>query len=111
MVNFTDVIMGDPTLARLVHEVFAPRDPHTHELISFDLKPGQHKYLYYKGKGGAQHCYTPHKDTRGWYWCWTYQPKGKGSQSGNPKKWKMTKLVRFRKRKDAMARAEKRSRV
>jgi hypothetical protein len=92
-------------LAKVWAEVTAPRDPHTREPIEFSLKNGQNKYLYYRGKSGAQYCYTPHKDTRGYYWCWTYKPRGKGSRSGKPQHWKLTNLVRFSRRNKAKARA------
>ena len=89
----------------------ALRDPKTGSLVKFDLKPGERKYRYFQGKSGAMYCYTPHKDTTGHYWCWTYAPVGKGSQSGNPTHWKMKNPVRYSQaklaKKWALARYEK----
>lgn len=74
--------------------------------VQFDLKPGKHTYLYYEDEAtGARYCYTPWKDTRGWYWVFNYAARGKGSRSGDPERLVIVKAVKLRKRKDAQKRA------
>jgi len=80
-------------LNELAAELFAIKAPDGAP-IEFRLKPNQHAYLYYTGPRGEMHCYTPHPDTRGWCWVWTYQPVGKGSRSGKPRQWRMSGLER-----------------
>lgn len=62
--------------------------------VKFMLKPGDNLYLYFTGKSGAMYCYTPHKDVDGYYYVWTYAPRGKGSRSGKPERWVMKQVVR-----------------
>jgi hypothetical protein len=74
--------------------------------VEWDLKPGRHLYLFYENKRTkARYCYTPWKDTKGWYWAFTYAPRGKGSRSGDPDRLVVTDAVKFRKRKTAVSRA------
>lgn len=91
-----------------ISDLFACTDPKTGEAIKFHLKPGDKIYLFYKGSNGKMHCYTPHPDANGNYWCFTYQPIGKGSRSGRAHTWKVVDLVRCAKRKTAKAKALRR---
>jgi len=88
-----------------VSHLFALRNPRTNKIIKFELKRHQNKYVYYQAKNGAQYCYTPHKDTEGWYYSFAYIPKGPGSRTGKAKRWTMKKLRPHRTRKAARTRA------
>lgn len=82
---------------------------HEGDVIEFDVPKGRNLYRYYEDrKTKTQYCTTTVKDIKGWYWTWTYKPIGPGSRSGKAKRFKLVNLVRFRKKKDAIARAEKR---
>ena len=72
-----------------------------------ELSDSQRSYRYYRHEG-RMFCYTPWKDTEGWYWAWDYKPIGKGARTGNPSRWKGINPVKFRTRKKAMKRAEDR---
>lgn len=78
--------------------------------VQFDLgNDGRKKpYRYYAGENKARYCYTPWQDTRGWYWAFTYAPRGKGSRSGDPERLTIVDAVKFRKRKAAKSRARAR---
>ncbi len=80
-------------------EITAPRDEDG-DIIRFDLKQGQHQYLYW-GYKRWMFCYTPWKSTKGWYYAFNYHAKG----SGKDKTWKLRDRVKFRKRKLAKQRA------
>ena len=70
---------------------------------AFNLKAGQHSYLYYDNKKGTKRfCYTPWKDTKGFYWYWTDTIKK--TKAGGAY-WKESAVVKVRKRKTARARA------
>lgn len=72
------------------------------------LKGSQrHSYRYFESSDGWQFCYTCWKDENGDYWSWVYKPVGKGARSGDPERFKMIKLLSARKRKIALARAER----
>lgn len=74
--------------------------------VSWSLKEEQNLYRFWTDeKTGARYCYTPWKDTRGYYWAFTYAPRGKGSRSGDPERLVVIKGVKFRKRKLAKQRA------
>ncbi len=68
-------------------------------LVKFDLKVNQNLFLYWDDPKikGLMYCWTPHKDTRGWYWSFIYKPKGNVL--------KIVQAVKFRKRKAAKQRA------
>jgi hypothetical protein len=83
-------------------------NPATGKPIRFNLKKGQHYCNYFDGPRGEMFCYTPHPDVDGNYWCFTYQPYGAGSRSGDPKRWKVIKLVRCSRRKVACQKARQR---
>lgn len=91
-----------------ITDLFSLQDPQTGDVIRFQLKRNQRTYLYFKGPRGELYCYTPHPDTHGNFWCWTYQPTGKGSRSGNPTHWQFKELVRCAKRKTAKSKALRR---
>ena len=94
----------------VISDLFSLKDPKSGEVIQFHIKRNEHSYLYYKGPRGELYCYTPHPDINGNFWCWTYQPIGKGSRSGRPHKLKLVDLVRCAKRKTAKAKALRRLR-
>lgn len=71
------------------------------------LDEGKHQYRYFESKDQWMFCYTPWKDEDGNYWSWIYRPVGKGSRTGDPRRWRMTKPLKSRKRKTASARAER----
>lgn len=63
--------------------------------ILFNLKSGRHTHRYYRHKGKKRkYCYTPWADTKGRYWA--FDITGRGT---------VVKMVQFRKRKAADARA------
>lgn len=79
--------------------------------VQFNLGSDGHKnpYRYYEDENTkARYCYTPWKDTRGFYWAFTYAPRGKGSRSGDPERLTIVDAVKFRKRKAAKSRARAR---
>lgn len=89
--------MYDAHFADLPISLFGVKNPRTGETIEFELKPGDRKYLYYQPKGSSvQLCYTPHPDTKGWYFSWAYKPIGKGARTGQARRWRLTKLVAHR---------------
>lgn len=92
--------------------VYAPHFKYEDDTSAeFRLKDGQNWYIYFEDKRTkAMYCYTPWADTRGWYWCFDYAPRGKGSRSGDPSRWMIKNPVKFRKRKAARARAKARYR-
>ena len=104
---FQSVIENNPILREMFTTAHAMRGPKG-EVIEFDLKRGQHTYVYFESPRGEMFCYTPWKSTLGWYYAYTMQPYGKGSQSGDPTRWRARKIVRFRKRKAAKRTAVKR---
>lgn len=75
------------------------------------LRDGQSPFLYYKGPRGELYVYTPWKDQDGNYWTWTYQPKGKGSRSGDPERWVASHITQARSRKTAHKRARHRYQI
>ena len=77
--------------------------------VQFKLKPREHLWLYYMGKTGTMHCYTPHASMDGDYFVFDYVPQGKGARSGQAKRYKMKNAVRCAQRKIAKAKAIKRS--
>ena len=101
--QFSDILVN--AMKELMSDFNSIKDPKTGKVIKFNLKPGDHIFLRYKGLKGELYCYTAHADTNGNYWCWTYKPTGKGSRSGQAKRWKLTDLVRCAKRKTAHAKA------
>jgi hypothetical protein len=94
----------------LVAEEFALRDKDGNK-IEFDLKPGESVYAYSVDARGWMHCYTPHRDTTGRFWCWSYKPIGKGSQSGTATDFKLMRprcfAVRYKAKRLAQKRTEK----
>ncbi len=103
---------GNELLQEIVNRVFGDigfSDPRTRTPGGgfLELKPGQCEYRHWE-ENDWMFCYTPWKDTEGWYWAWTYKPYGKGSRSGNPTRWKAVGFVKFRSRKKAKKRAEDR---
>lgn len=95
---FGDIFVGLPSPGGLKYADGTP--------VQFDLAPNKNTYLYYGHKAsGARYCYTPWKDTRGWYWAFDYAPRGKGSRSGDPERLVIVNAVKFRKRKAAQKRA------
>lgn len=77
------------------------------DTVVLELKRGQRAYRYYEDGDKNQYCYTPWKDTKGWYWCFDYRAiyDRKTKQIDH---FKLEKPVRFRQRKLATQRAEKR---
>lgn len=108
--------MGDTEFADRLNQRFAELvgdSPSLSSLFgggSFATIPNarnKRSYRYFEHKQ-HMYCYTPWKDTDGKYWAWTYKPYGKGSQSGEAKKWRAVQKVSFSKRKLAHKRAEAR---
>jgi len=102
--DFSELIASDPALRDLFQQEFSARDS-AGESIRFELDPGQHTYLFYAGPNGEQYCYTPHPDTEGRYWAWTYKPVGRGARSGTATRFKMIDRVKLAHRNKAKARA------
>lgn len=75
------------------------------EKISFNLKKSEHLYRYFEGPSGRLFCYTPHPSTKGFYFVWTYIPKGKGARSGDATRFAMRDLVKCARRKTARGKA------
>jgi hypothetical protein len=100
-------LLNDPELrelfAPLLSELYAVS--YKGEAIRFDLKRGEHLYNYYQGSSGRLFCYTPHPSTKGFYFVWTYVPKGKGSRSGSAREYTLRDLVKCSKRKTARSKA------
>jgi hypothetical protein len=65
-------------------------------------------YRYYEGLRGVMFCWTTHPCDRGQYYAFNYVPVGKGSRTGNAKRWRLVDLVSFRHRNKAKARADAR---
>ena len=105
--RLTTETMTNPFLQELFAPYSAPRGLRHSDGsgVQFDLKDNQNLYRYWTGPNGAKYCWTPHADTKGWYWSFVYKPQGKGSRSGNACKFKLTNPVKFRKRKVAKQRA------
>lgn len=80
--------------------------PELQDLMA-SLMPRQARYRYYRGPRGEMYCWSTER-IRGKYVCWTYQPYGKGSRSGDPTKWRQRDRVTFSRRKKAKARAYQR---
>ena len=102
--NFGELIASNPALRDLFQSEFSSRDK-AGKPIRFELDSGQHSYLFYTGPDGEQYCYTPHPDTEGRYWAWTYKPVGKGARTGKARRFKMIERVQFSHRNKAKARA------
>ncbi len=96
--DLVDRLTEIPGMADLLKKMTGGMRGPEGELIEFKLKRDQHSYLYYEGPRGEMYCYTPWKSTLGWYYAYTMQPYGKGSQSGNATQWRARNVVRFRKR-------------
>ncbi len=94
-------------MAEMVGIAFSARNPRTGKAIQFSLSHGEHTYIYFRGKGGNDYCYTPHHDTDGWYYSFAYIGKGKGAKSGSAKRFTMKHLACHRTRKAAYKRALK----
>ena len=71
------------------------------------LKPGRHPYNYYEGSDKTRYAFSPWKDSKGWYWAWNFQAVY-NKATGRIVNYTFEKQIRFRKRKLAKARAEKR---
>lgn len=95
---------ADVLFAEFAQHLLAVRDPQTGEPIEFDPQPNRHMYRRWKC-GGRMFCYTPWAAQNGKYYCWTYIPYGRGSQSGGARNWRMRGLIGFKKRKLAKQRA------
>jgi hypothetical protein len=91
-------------MAGMLQKIYAVQDPQTGEPIEFEPHPFRHKYRNWECDGRL-FCYTPWAAKNGKYYCWTYIPHGRGSQSGNARNWRMRGLVGFKKRKTAKQRA------
>ena len=66
--------------------------------VRFEVDSGKNLYRYYAHPTTEkEYCWTPWKDTRGWYWAFNYVPKGN--------KLLVKDAVKFRKRKAAKQRA------
>ncbi len=100
--------MMDQAFLKLIGDFQSVRDPRTGEPIEFRIHKNENSYLYFVGPHRELYCYSPHADVNGNYWCWTYQPYGKGSRSDKPSNWRVIDLVRCAKRRTAKARAFKR---
>ena len=85
--------------------VGAWRNPKTSQPIRFSLAENQNVYRYLQGMRGEMYAWTPHADTEGNYWSWVYAPAGKGSRSGQTRRWTIKRLVGFRHQRKAKARA------
>jgi hypothetical protein len=98
---FEDILPRFPSYTRfggLAYDDGAP--------VTWSLKDNQNLYRHWTDqKTKARYCYTPWKDTRGYYWSFVYAPRGPGSRSGNPERLIVTKGVKHRKRKAAKKRA------
>ncbi len=80
-----------------------------HRGARFDLKQNQNIFLYYRDEAtGRDFCYTPHRDTDGFFWSFEYVPYGPGSRSGKAKRFRLKYAVKHRKRYKAEERALKR---
>ena len=66
--------------------------------VRFQVDEGKNLYRYYQHPTTEkEYCWTPWKDTKGWYWAFNYVPKGN--------KFLVRDGVKFRKRKAAKQRA------
>lgn len=71
---------------------------------------------YFQRDSGPMFCWTVERDTigddQGYFYAYTFYPRGPGSRTGNAQRWELSanSLVRRRKRKDAKAIALKRFR-
>lgn len=100
-------LLDDPELRELFAPVLAEINAveYKGKKIRFNLKPHEHLYNYYEGRSGRLYCYTPHTSNEGFYYVWTYVPKGEGSRSGSAKTFVMRDLVQCAKRKTARGKA------
>ena len=107
MDRFWDQYMRDNYAGELAGLVNAPGLHYEDDQpVQFDLHEGRSLYRFYEDeKTLARYCYTPWKDTLGWYWAFDYAPRGVGSRSGDPERLIVTRDVKFRKRKAAKKRA------
>lgn len=64
------------------------------------------RYRYFEHRQWM-YCWTTEKMGDGKYAAFIYKPIGKGSQSGNARRWEMVKEIHFTKRSTAKARALK----
>jgi hypothetical protein len=97
-------------MAPILSDLYALRDPKTGEKIEFEIKRGS-LYHYFTGPHGTRFCYTPHPDTRGFYWTFEYVPKGKGARSGKARRFVLRNLTRASHHGTAIKRANARWRA
>jgi len=89
-------------------EIIIPRE--IQELMASLMTPRVTRWRYFEGPRGELYCWNTERLPNGKFACWTYQPYGKGSRSGNPTRWRIRNRVEFARRKVAKARAFKRLR-
>lgn len=77
------------------------------EPVVFQLKTNRHPYNFYEGPDNSRYCFTPWKDIKGWYWTFNFRAV-RNKATGALVNFVLEKPIRFRKRKLAKARAEKR---
>jgi len=65
------------------------------------ITPRTARYRYFEGPRKELYCWNTERLSSGKFACWTYQPYGEGSRSGNPTEWQMRNCVQFVKRKKA----------
>lgn len=94
-------------LNELVSDIYAMRRADGSR-IRITVSKGGNTYRYFEGLRGVMFCWTVRPCDRGLYYAFTYQPVGKGSRSGNAKRWRLVDLVSFRHRNKAKARASER---
>ena len=68
------------------------------------LLPREALWRFFTDQRGVKYCWAT-ESMDGKYASWVYQPVGKGSRSGKPHEWKLTKRVNHKLRKAAKARA------
>lgn len=94
-------------LNELVSDIYAMRRADGSR-IRITVSKGASTYRYFEGPNKWMFCWTVRPCDRGQYYAFNYQPVGKGSHTGNAKRWRMVDLVSFRHRNKAKARASAR---
>lgn len=109
--EMTDVGMGDLSHAMALFGITFPtlRD-YDGKPLRFNLKKNEHLWNYYRGKSGALYAYTPHADTNGHYWVFTYRPVGKNARTPKADRhtYKLVDPIRCARRKTALSKCFRR---
>jgi hypothetical protein len=107
----TDAYQPGPALTELlndlVSDIYAMRRADGSR-IRITVSKGANTYRYFEGRNGVMFCWTVRPCDRGQYYAFNYIPVGKGSRTGNARRWRMVDLVSFSHRNKAKARASAR---